>query len=45
MNTNIDIEFQEEPAVEIQPVTGKTKPKQGLRCNFLVGWQLFGRES
>ena len=45
MNRNIDIEFKEEPSVQIQPVTRrKAERETGTQCNFWVGWQLFGSE-
>jgi hypothetical protein len=41
MNRSIEVEFSEEPAVEIQPVTRRKKERNGFACNFWLGWQLF----
>jgi hypothetical protein len=47
MNRNVEIQFQEEPAVVIQPVTPVKADRHAshLHCNFWVGWQLFHAEA
>jgi hypothetical protein len=47
MNKNIEIEFGEEPKIEIQPVTPPRMagPVAPIRGSFWVRWQLFGAKN